>query len=143
MIRYVLMAALFGGLGVGGASVDWQSDWNAVTEWYNTPNEYTYFSDFYYWRQCDACYDIFSGNETRTCCKSCGGVSFTTIKARLLGTNGWDPDHAEGYQTSDGVLYIMKGDEGHFSQKFFIGPDRYTRATAIIARNASLRAILK
>lgn len=140
MIRYVLMAALFGGLGVGGASVDWQSDWNAVVEWYNTPNEYTNFSDFFYWKQCDACYDIFDGNQSRNCCKSCGGVSLTdNVRARLLGTLKWDPRYAEGYQTADGMLYIMKGDEGYFSQRFFIGPDLYTRATAIIARNVSLR----
>lgn len=138
MMRFVLMAALFGGVGAGAVQVDWEGNAESFGEWLDTPNQYTNISDFYYWKQCDRCYNVFAGNTDRNCCESCGSVSLTVnVRARLLGTTGYNPDRANGYQTADGVLYIMHDES--LPTKFFIGPDLYTESEAIVARNASLR----
>ena len=138
MIRYVLMAALFGGIGVGGASVDWESRYEAFEEWKDAPGTYSYSSgDFYYWRQCDNCHDIFV-DQNRSCCKSCGGASITNnVCARLL-DGETDPQRADGYQTADGTLYVFR--TRYFNwDKFFIGTDLYSREEIILARRVNLR----
>lgn len=135
MIRYVLMAALFGGLGVGGASVDWQGRWDYVVVEWNAPVPVD-VENFAYWKQCDGCYNLWRGD--RTCCQECGGEQFTAnVRARKIEQHrsGW----WRGYQTADGRLYIHAASVDWFNDQFIVGNDVYQKTDAIIARNASLR----
>ncbi len=143
MIRFVFMAALFGALGAGGASVDWQSSWDfvgerfdyVVNEW-NAPGPVN-VENFAYWKQCDSCYNLWRGD--RTCCQECGVEQFTAnVRARKIeqhGAAGW----WRGYQMADGRLYIHADSIDWFSDQFIVGNDVYQKADAIIARNANLR----
>ncbi len=141
MLRYVLMAPLLVALGAGSVSVDWQSRSDEIVEWWNAPSApgtYSYSAgDFYYWRQCSVCYDIFT-NQDRDCCKACGSKSINdSVCARLLDSET-DPKRADGYQTANGTLYVFK--TRYFDwDKFFIGADLYSREEMIIARRVNLR----
>lgn len=137
MIRFVLMAALFGGLGAGGASVDWQSRSDEIVEWWNTPVPLAQVDvdNFGYWKQCDSCYNLWSGD--RACCQECGGEQFTVnVRARKIEHHG---DWWRGYQTADGRLYIHKVSIGWFNDQFIVGSDLYKKSEAIIARDAKLK----
>lgn len=142
MIRFIFMAALFGALGAGGASVDWrdqwdhvQGGWDGAVELWNAPGPVD-VEEFGYWRQCDSCYNLWHGD--RSCCSSCGNDQFTSnVRARKIEQHreGW----YRGYQTADGLLYIHKKHVVWFNDQFIVGSDIYQKSEAIIAGDAKLR----
>ncbi len=145
MIRFVFMAALFGALGAGGASVDWRDQWDhvqdgwdgAVEQW-NAPRPMD-VDDFFFWRQCDNCFDL-SRHDERACCAICGSTQSTSnVRARLIEYTWKSLKNAYGYQTADGLLYIMKNQIDQFDDQFVIGSDVYKKSEAIIAHDVKLK----
>ncbi len=142
MIRFVFMAALFGALGAGGASVDWrdqwdhvQGGWDGAVELWNAPGTVV-VADFFYYRQCNNCYNLWHDID-RACCAECGGIQFTeSVRARKI---EYVDGRWRGYQTPNGRLYIHADSIDWFSDQFIVGNDVYLRIDAIIAKGVKLK----